>query len=205
MGARVPVQGKAQSGCRHCRSSTPIDHAAAAPARPACSRLAVLNASAVSSAERWDAEVNYLRLVTDELAAAAEHAAGGSAADAQAARAAVLAANPRFGALTQVYGPIGRLRQRVHLLLLQPAGAWEVACAVAYPHQRTPPLQKYGELTPAAPKAATGTALASGMALISVTHGGKVLQKKLPGVQGGRLGRRARRPEVAAATAVFGS
>lgn len=66
-----------------------------------CRRLAVLNASAISPAERWDAEVNYLRLVTDELAAAAAaaEAAGG---DVAAARAAVLAANPRFGQLTQV-------------------------------------------------------------------------------------------------------
>lgn len=89
---------------------------------PTCSRLTLLNASAVGSAERWDAELNYLRLVTDELAAAEQAAAGatggsdsgGSASAggdaggstggdaAAAARAAVLAANPRFGALTQV-------------------------------------------------------------------------------------------------------
>jgi hypothetical protein len=50
----------------------------------------------VGPAERWEAELNYLRSVTDELAAAAAGEGG------TAARAAVLAAHPRFAALTQV-------------------------------------------------------------------------------------------------------
>lgn len=67
--------------------------------------LTTLNASSISPAERWDAEVNYLRLVTDELAAAGEaaQAAGG---DAAATREAVLAAHPRFGELTQVQASV---------------------------------------------------------------------------------------------------
>lgn len=41
--------------------------------------------------------------------------------------------------------------------------------------------QKYGELTPAAPKTATGSSLASSMAQLTVCHNGKTLAKKLPG------------------------
>ncbi|KAI7835571.1 hypothetical protein COHA_010532 [Chlorella ohadii] len=126
-------------------SDNPLTAAAPSSARYQCIArirgLTVLNASAVSPAERWDAELNYLRLVTDELAsAAAAAAAAGAGRDAAAAREAVLAANPRFGELTQ----------------------------------------KYGELTPAAPKAATGSALASSMAQLTVCHNGKTLTKKLP-------------------------
>ena len=75
----------------------PLLHAAPLPLHlPACSRLATLNASAVGAAERWDAEVNYLRLVGDELATA------GGGDESAAAAAAVLAAHPRYAALTQV-------------------------------------------------------------------------------------------------------
>lgn len=93
--------------------------------------LTTLNASAVSPAERWDAEINYLRLVTDELAAAAA-AAGAAGGDAVAAREAVLATNPRFGELTQArqalgdamllgFGLPGLLANGCHCLLLRAA------------------------------------------------------------------------------------
>ncbi|EFN56852.1 hypothetical protein CHLNCDRAFT_144451 [Chlorella variabilis] len=124
-------------------SDNPLTAAAPSTVRYQCiariSRLSTLNASAVSAAERWDAEVNYLRQVSDELAGAAD-VAGGSIGGVEAARAAVLAAHPRFPAL----------------------------------------VQKYGELAPAAPRAAAGSALASSMAQLTICHGTKRVEKKLP-------------------------
>eukprot|EP00887_Chlorella_sp_A99_P001094 scaffold14.g1094.t1 len=69
--------------------------------------LASLNGSAVSAAERWDAELAYLRTATDEAAAAeAAAAAAGGPGGAAAARAAALAAHPRFAALELRYGAL---------------------------------------------------------------------------------------------------
>lgn len=82
-------------------SDTPLAAPSPSAARyEAIARLGsiqVLNGSEVKAAERWDAELNYLRAVTDELAAA-----GGDAA----ARSRVLAAHPRFGELEAKYGPL---------------------------------------------------------------------------------------------------
>ena len=180
---------------------------------PACSRLTTLNASAVSAAERWDAEVNYLRLVTDELAgagadgaaaAAADGAAAGPGGSAAAARAAVLAAHPRFAALTQVrwagvsqgvnWTPCAAEYFRcnpgcgcgcLQLLFCIMVPSCSLLLALLLPWCcLLPLLQKYGKLTPAAPKAATGSALASSMAAVTICHGAKRLEKKLPGGAG---------------------
>lgn len=159
------------------------------PSHRRCSRLSTLNASAVSAAERWDAEVNYLRQVSDELAGAAD-VAGGSIGGVEAARAAVLAAHPRFPALVQVgrscvEGGHVAAAPRVEPGPRMPMPPlWHVTPS---PHLCTPAvlccrlLQKYGELAPAAPRAAAGSALASSMAQLTICHGTKRVEKKLPG------------------------
>jgi hypothetical protein len=48
-------------------------------------------------------------------------------------------------------------------------------------------LQKYGELAPTAPQAAAGSSLASNMVQLTICHGAKRLEKKLPGEQAGRV------------------
>jgi hypothetical protein len=70
-------------------------------------RLAARNGSAVGRAERWDAELNYLRQVTDQLAATSEaERGGGGGGEKDGRRAAVLQAHPRFAALTARYGSL---------------------------------------------------------------------------------------------------
>ncbi|GAB4818591.1 hypothetical protein N2152v2_005637 [Parachlorella kessleri] len=59
-------------------------------------KLAALNASTVTKMERWDAELNYLRHVTDELAAAKD----------EASRQHIKASHPRLPALTARYGQL---------------------------------------------------------------------------------------------------
>ena len=154
----------------------------------------------VSAAERWDAELAYLRQVTDELAATAGTAGDGGAATAggEAARAAVLAANPRFAALTRVrWGAVGMGRRactgqqaapargghagRRHLVRSPGTRAlsWLAPSLILVSPYSLP--QKYGELAPAAPNASAGSALGGSMAALTIVHGGKTVQKKLPG------------------------
>ena len=120
----------------------------------------------MSAAERWDAEVNYLRLVGDELATA-----GGDAA-------AVLAAHPRYAALAQVRSTQlgGRGEDCVHHV-----AANQHVCSLQHTRPPPPTLQKYGELAPAAPRPAAGSALAGSMAQLTICHSSKTLEKKLPG------------------------
>lgn len=82
------------------KSADGVDSIARYEAIARISKLKTLNGGVVSPGERWDAELAYLRTVTDELAAAQAPGKG------TAAREAVLAAHPKYNALVAKYGEL---------------------------------------------------------------------------------------------------
>ena len=67
-------------------------------------QLACLNGSAVSDGERWDAELAYLRHVTNQLGATAAAGAGGGGTATGGTKEQVLRLHPRYDALVAKYG-----------------------------------------------------------------------------------------------------
>ena len=133
-------------------------------------RLQTLNGSAVKPTERWDAELNYLRAVTNQLAAAA----------AAAAEAAAAAPAPAAGGGSSSGGAAGA--PTTTAAAAAAAAAEAARQRVLAQHPRFAELEtKYGQLAPAAAAPAAGSVLAKGMAEVVLAHGSKELRRKLPG------------------------